>query len=120
MGLVDWHPFLVADPFERGGSGDGDEVEEIPFCLIQNSPNPFNPMTSLRFGLPARQHVSLLIYDVAGRCVRTLVDGTMEPGWHDIVWDGRDDAHHRVSSGVYFCRLISQGSTSVKKVVLLK
>ncbi len=121
MGLVDWHPFLVADPFERGGSGDGDEVEEgIPFCLIQNSPNPFNPVTALRFGLPARQAVTLSIYDVAGRRVTTLVDGTMDPGWHDIVWDGRDDAQHRVSSGVYFCRLISQGSTSVKKVVLLK
>ena len=119
MGLVDWHPFLAAPP-GRGDDGEGAVEEKIPFCLIQNSPNPFNPMTSLRFGLPARQHVSLLIYDVAGRCVRTLVDGTAEPGWHDVVWDGRDDAQHRVSSGVYFCRLISQGSTSVKKVVLLK
>ena len=121
MGLVDWHPFLVTDPFEPRGSGDGDGAEEtIPFCLIQNSPNPFNPVTSLRFGLPEQQHVSLSIYDVAGRCVRTLLDGTVEPGWHDVVWDGRDDAQHRVSSGVYFCRLISQDSTSVKKVVLLK
>jgi len=120
-GLVDWEPFLVVDPFGREGSGDDDGVEaEIPFCLIQNSPNPFNPVTSLRFGLPARQAVTLSIYDVAGRRITTLVDGTMEPGWHDVVWDGRDDAQHRVSSGVYFCRLISQGSTSVKKVVLLK
>ena len=50
----------------------------------------------------------------------TLVDGILDSGWHDVVWDGRDDAHHKVSSGVYFCRLMSQGSTSVKKVVLLK
>ena len=121
MGLVDWHPFLVADPLERGGSGDGNGVEgKIPFCLMQNSPNPFNPVTALRFGLPARQAVTLSIYNVAGKRVTTLVDDTLDPGWHDVVWDGRDDAHHRVSSGVYFCRLISQGSTSVKKVVLLK
>ena len=121
IGLVDWHPFLVADPCDTGrGSHEQHIGEKIPFCLIQNSPNPFNPVTSLRFGLPARQQVTLSIYDVAGRRVTTLVDDTLDPGWHDIVWDGRDDARHRVSSGVYFCRLISQGSTSVKKVVLLK
>ncbi len=121
MGLVDWHPFVVGDSCSIGrGSLDQHVEEGIPFCLVQNSPNPFNPVTSLRFGLPARQQVSLSIYNVAGRRVTTLVDDTLDPGWHDIVWDGRDDAHHRVSSGVYFCRLISQGSTSVKKVVLLK
>ncbi len=123
MGLVDWHPFLVADtcdPTSRGEGAEQEHLDIIPFCLIQNAPNPFNPTTSLRFGLPAQQHVTLSVYDVAGRCVRTLVDADMELGWHDVIWDGRGDDRQQVASGVYFCRLISQGSTSVKKVILLK
>lgn len=77
-------------------------------------------MTSLRFGLPAEQHVTLAVYNIAGRCVRTLVDGRLGPGWHDVVWDGRDDAHRQVASGVYFCRMESQGMSSARKIVLLK
>ncbi len=125
MGVVDWQPFLVDDyPCELVGRGSGTlsegDMVAAPFCLVQNTPNPFNPITSLRFGLPAEQHVTLVVYNIAGRRVRTLVDGRLGPGWHDVVWDGRDDAHRQVASGVYFCRLESQGSTSVKKVVLLK
>ena len=62
----------------------------------------------------------LAVYNIAGRCVRTLVDGRLEPGWHEVLWDARNDNHSPVASGVYFCRLESQGSVSVKKLVLLK
>ena len=125
LGPIDWQPYLADDdPCETAGRGGGvlshDPEAHVPFSLVQNAPNPFNPTTSLRFGLPAEQHVTLAVYNLAGRCVRELVDGRLGPGWHDVVWDGRDDDHRQVASGVYFCRLESQGSASVKKVVLLK
>jgi len=119
-GLVDWDPYLTTDPF--AGRGEEEDILELlpAFCLVQNAPNPFNPTTTLQFGLPASQHVTLTVYDIAGRCVRTLVDGALEPGWHEVLWDGRNDNHRAVASGVYFCRLESQGSVLVKKLVLLK
>ena len=95
---------------------------EVPsvHVLRSASPNPFNPVTTLSYGVPRETEVHLAVYNVAGRLVRTLVDGGVEAGYHTVVWDGRDDAGVPTSSGVYFCRMESDGFTGTTKLVLLK
>lgn len=88
--------------------------------LEQNSPNPFNPQTAIRFSLDSKQSVKLAVYDVNGRLVRMLVSGVKEVGTHSVTWDGRDNAGSAVSSGVYFYRLDAGKFSSTKKMVMLK
>jgi hypothetical protein len=86
--------------------------------LHQNSPNPFNPTTTIRFEMPEAGQARLVVYDVRGRQVRSLVDGHRDAGAHTAVWDGRDGAGERVSSGIYFYRLQGANATRVRKMVL--
>jgi hypothetical protein len=88
--------------------------------LYQNSPNPFNPRTMIRFSLAQGGPAQLIIYDVNGRKVRTLVDGPQKAGPQSLVWDGTDDAGHRVSSGIYWSKLTAGDYSSNKKMVVLK
>jgi hypothetical protein len=88
--------------------------------LLQNVPNPFNPVTSIRFELAAAGDVTLDVYDVRGRLVRRLARGKHAEGIHTEVWDGLNDAGERVSSGVYFYRLVTERFTKTRKMVLLK
>lgn len=88
--------------------------------LVQNHPNPFNPQTTIAFSLAARGRVSLAIYDVNGRIVRTLANETRAAGAYELKWDGRDDDGQAVASGVYFYRLVAPDFTQTKKMVLLK
>ncbi len=89
--------------------------------LFQNYPNPFNPATTIRYSIAERGHVSLRIYDVTGRLVRTLVDGEVSPeAVRPVTWNGLNDSGQPVSSGVYFGRLETKGFTQTKKLVLLK
>jgi hypothetical protein len=88
--------------------------------LFQNTPNPFNPVTTIRFAVPARTHVELTVYDFEGRLVRRLRDRSYELGSHLVEWDGRDDRGTHVSSGVYLYRLKTGHETRTRKMVLLK
>jgi hypothetical protein len=90
------------------------------FALFQNSPNPFNPTTTIRYSVPGLGVVGLRVYDASGRLVRVLVDEQKPAGQYAATWDGRDVAGHLVASGVYFCRLEAGGVTQAKKLVLLK
>ena len=101
----------------------GDETAALPrvSALHQNSPNPFNPTTTIRFDLACEGHVELRVYDVAGHVVKTLVNGSLAAGWNvGIPWTGLDDAGTRVPSGVYFYRLVTADLTATKKMVLMK
>jgi len=121
VGQVDYDPWLDSAPSrERSERGSTAELHELRFCLKQNSPNPFNPWTSISYAVPEPSHVSLDIYDVAGRHVATIVDDTREAGWHTQSWRGTDDSGHSVASGVYFCRLVAGNRADCKKIVLLK
>jgi len=88
--------------------------------LEQNIPNPFNPITTIRYTLFAREHVTLTVYDAAGRLVRRLVNETRDSGVHDVVWDGRDGRGAAEASGVYFYRLTAGSHVESRKMVLLK
>ncbi len=88
--------------------------------LYQNHPNPFNPRTAIKFSLAADGPAKLVIYDVNGRRVRTLVDKGLKAGTHEVVWDGSDDAGHTVTSGVYWSQLSVGDYSSNKKMVVLK
>jgi hypothetical protein len=88
--------------------------------LGQNLPNPFNPSTSIRFSLPVAARVSLRVYDVAGRPVRTLLDEDRPAGEHGAAWDGKDDRGAAVPAGVYFYRLAAGEELLSRKMILLK
>ncbi|MFH1690217.1 MAG: agmatine deiminase family protein [Candidatus Eisenbacteria bacterium] len=90
------------------------------FRLEQNRPNPFNPVTTLAFELPASGRVELRVYNAAGKRVATLIDGRAEAGRRSVSWRGLDDGGRPVASGVYFFRLTHDGETVSRKGVLLK
>jgi hypothetical protein len=104
------------------GTGGTTAVGETPtvFALHDNYPNPFNPRTNIQFDLPRAAHVSLAVFDVAGRRVRTLVDEERPAAMHTVVWDGNDDGGRRVASGVYYYRLVSDEFTATNKMLLVK
>lgn len=88
--------------------------------LAQNTPNPFNPRTTIRFHLDAAGPARLMVFDVSGRRVATLVDRPLPAGDGRVEWDGRDNAGHAVASGVYFYRLDVPGSSDSRPMVLLR
>ena len=88
--------------------------------LDANFPNPFNPMTNIRFALPNAQLVDLAVYDLQGRRVATLVSETMSAGAHVVTWTGRDELGRAVSSGTYFYRLTTGEEILTGKMLLMK
>lgn len=90
------------------------------FALV-SSPNPFNPLTTIRFTLPAGNHeVALTIVDANGRLVRRLVQDRLEAGSYEYRWDGRDDSDGRAASGVYFARLAAGAARTNYKLILAR
>jgi hypothetical protein len=75
--------------------------------ILRVAPNPFNAATSIAYRLPAAGPVTIDVFDLAGRHVRRLVEGPQPEGVHSADWGGVDDSGRRVTSGVYFCRLVS-------------
>ncbi|MCK4237192.1 MAG: T9SS type A sorting domain-containing protein, partial [Candidatus Krumholzibacteria bacterium] len=103
---------------------DGIEVPVTNARLYQNYPNPFNPLTTIPFTVPGgssvKRNVMVVIYDVRGAHVRTLVKGAMPGGRHTAQWDGRNTNGEPVSSGIYFVRFNMGGFKSIRKMVLLR
>lgn len=88
--------------------------------LAQNYPNPFNPETTIHFDLATETSVTLRVYDMTGQVVRTLVQGSLQPGTYTQLWDGRNTAGIKVGSGVYFYELQAGSFSSKKKMTLLQ
>jgi hypothetical protein len=90
------------------------------FALHPNAPNPFNPTTKIRFDVPRHGHVSVDVFDARGRIVANLVSADFEPGYHSVVWHGRDANGQPVASGVYLASMRAQGFARVHKMLLVK
>jgi len=90
------------------------------FDLRQNFPNPFNPVTTVRYSVGKESHVDIAVFDVGGRRVRSLVDETQVAGLYDVTWDGRDHHGAELAAGVYWIRLEAGEHRFARKAVLLK
>jgi hypothetical protein len=98
-----------------------DELPAATWALSQNFPNPFNPTTTIHYDVKAGGgQVSLRVFDVSGRVVRTLVNESQTAGSKSITWNGTNDAGQQVASGIYFYRMIAPDFTQTKKMVLLR
>jgi hypothetical protein len=100
----------------------GADTRGLPerFALYQNIPNPFNPVTTVRFDITKRTTARLCIFDVKGRLVRVLVDGPVDPGRKQVTWDGRNGKGNPVTSGVYFYHLVTPEFSDARKMILIR
>jgi endonuclease I len=116
------HPEFVAMIYDSNAvAGVDDGVPTRSIRLRQNLPNPFGTRTTIGFDLARREHVTLRLYDVSGRVVRTLAGGSvLESGRHQVEWDGRDDGGALLVAGLYFCRLDAGPARETKRVVFAR
>ena len=102
-----------------------DEVEDnntpaLVTAVKGAHPNPFNPMTTVKFSVARTQHVTLAVYNMSGQRVATLVDGTYEAGEHPVQWNGTDSSGRGVSSGTYLVHMQSEDGVSASKIMLVR
>jgi hypothetical protein len=120
--LVDAVMNLFGEPVSVGE----DAVAHLPraYSLSQNYPNPFNPMTVIEFAVPETRDggvdVTLLIYNIRGERIRTLIDEPKPAGIYMVSWDGRDDRGSRLASGIYLYSIVAGDFRSTRKMVLVK
>jgi hypothetical protein len=126
FGLIDGST-EITPAFQRGflsigvvGIDDNGLTMPEEFALMQNYPNPFNPETNIDFSLPKEQEVSLVVFNLLGQQIRTLVSGALGPGQHTAHWDGHNDKGAQVPSGVYFYRLYTSEFSQTNKMVLVR
>jgi Ca-activated chloride channel family protein len=124
--LTPYTAFLVVEPGQGTVIGVEEEEESIrDFALLQNFPNPFNPSTTIRYAVPGMRNgelvsVSLVIYDILGQEIRTLVHEMQSSGMYTAVWDGTDNSGRQVSSGMYIYRLTAGSYSNSRRMVLMK
>jgi len=90
------------------------------FAMMQNYPNPFNPTTTIQYTVPNQANIRLVVYNMLGQEVRTLVASHHAPGNYSVVWDGRDNHGLNVGTGVYIYRMTGGTAALVRKMLLLK
>ncbi len=116
---ISWEARIAGETTIRSGTLDIDTSRLTfgpgAFALRQNTPNPFNPSTTIRYDLPHRTHVFLAVYTVHGQLVDVLLDGAVGPGSHAVVWDGSG-----MAAGVYICTMRTNGFTENRKMLLVK
>jgi hypothetical protein len=110
--------FTTATPGAAGA--DGPIAQRPVFALRQNSPNPWQGSTAIRFSLPRAEEARLVVFDVQGRIVRHLTNGMRPAGPQVATWDGRDDGGGIAPTGMYFYRLETAESTEVRKLVRIE
>jgi len=108
---------LFADPLDVD---DNHPPAPAEYTLSDNYPNPFNPATTIEYTLARQGHVEISVFDLLGRRVRTLVDGTRHAGAHSVDWDGLDDNGQPAATGIYFYRIETDQFSQTKKMMLLK
>jgi flagellar hook assembly protein FlgD len=101
-------------------ANDDDSIVPPLFNLNQNYPNPFNPETMISFSLSKGSDITLEVYNLRGQKIRTLHQGLLPEGMHELTWNGKDDNGNDTASGVYMYRLSTDGFTDTRKMVLMK
>jgi len=120
---TDIHSVTVGGPaFSVSKTEEAVSLKSVPeeLTLSNNYPNPFNPLTTIRFGLPKDRKVTLTIYSPTGERVATLVDGRLSAGYHQVQWDGTNASGTPVASGVYVYELKTGQQRLVKKMLLVR
>jgi hypothetical protein len=103
----------------RAGTPDQLDVPKVSF--LENSyPNPFNPQTTLAYGVAIQGPVTIKVYSVDGRLVKTLLNEVRGPGSYKVIWDGTDNRGQRVASGMYMARLQALDNTQLQRMMLVK
>jgi subtilisin-like proprotein convertase family protein len=117
-----WHNWRVEVYGQPITSLNEPEDPDIPadFELSGNYPNPFNSVTTVKFGVPQTADVKITVFDILGRKVRVVADREFVPGYHSVLWDGRDSRYREVSSGIYLFRMRSGDRVFHSRAVLLK
>ncbi len=90
------------------------------FAVDQNYPNPFNPTTEIRYALPEKSDVQIVVYNTLGQKVRSLLSAKQEAGFHTVTWNGANDFGQQVASGIYLYRVTAGRNSAIKKMILLK
>lgn len=123
-GNTSFTPYFTAGQVEIKLATDLEDIqsEVLPtsFALGQNVPNPFNPATRISFDLPRASEVQLDVFNILGQKVRTLVEGYLPAGTHEVIFDGRGDQYQILASGVYFYRLEAGEFRQSLKMTLMK
>jgi len=106
----------------RVGSINGINGNDIPdvYALYDGYPNPFNPFTTIRYDLPRETEVKLLVFDILGRQVKTLVSENQNAGYQSVQWNGLDDTGRPVGTGIYLYRIEAEGFVETRKLLFLK
>jgi hypothetical protein len=117
---TDFAPTLVVEFDADPADAEGWPEVNRGLALGHNYPNPFNPLTTIRYSISEPGHLRLEICGVRGRLVRSLLDGAVPAGTHTIQWDGRSDSGQTVASGVYFYRLSAGDRVQVRRMDMLK
>ncbi|MFQ6604402.1 MAG: FlgD immunoglobulin-like domain containing protein [Fidelibacterota bacterium] len=112
----------IRDLADLGQLGVNDDyvVQPMTYALHQNYPNPFNPETKIRFDLGSAENVKLVIYDINGRVIRTLVNESFSPGMHLVNWNGTNDFGEPVSTGMYIYRIKAGSFLAQEKMLLVR
>jgi parallel beta-helix repeat protein len=97
-----------------------DKMIPQSFALYQNFPNPFNPLTTIKYEIPERLAVTILVYNILGKVIKQLENSVLEAGFHDIKWDGTDEHGNKVSAGVYMYRIQAGSYAQTRKMIILK
>ena len=101
-------------------SNEEDKILPFRFALYQNYPNPFNPITTIDYEMARDEFVSIFVYDLMGRRIKTLVNKVNAPGRYSVSWNGTNDDSKLLSTGMYFYKMRAEGFESVKKLMLIK
>ena len=100
--------------------GENETISPQSYVLKQNYPNPFNPVTTIEYQLLKDSHVSLMIFNITGDLVKTLIEEKQSAGYHKIQWNGKDENDNSVAGGLYLCQLKADGFSQSNKMVLIK
>jgi hypothetical protein len=118
---IDVHRMTATARFSSGGEFFL-ESQQVPaqFQLYANYPNPFNPVTTIRFDIPQESVAELSVYNMLGQRVRRLIKGSLPPGSYHIQWDGRNEAGQTVASGLYLYRLRVGRFVATRKMLMVR